>query len=139
LHDFTQNPPSNALADYFNKLAVLTPPERKKRILRAFVHENLKSIFSHFGFSTEFLPTIHYTGNNNFKLLHFTAIGTKLPPSAGGAIVFQRVENLIRQRFLGLVDESFRNLSSDIEETNVNSVNPVTIFRNSSTFKRLWQ
>jgi len=138
LSDFINNPPNNSLETYFNRLNKLNKPERKKRILRAFVHENIRGIFSNFCFNTEFLPTIHYTGINSYKLLHFTVVGTKLPQSSGGAVTYQKIESLYGQKFIGIDNEDFLNLPSEIDETDV-SLNPVSVFLNSKTFKRHWQ
>ncbi len=137
LNDFVQNPPINFLVNYFQKLNNLSKTEKRKRILRAFVYDNINSIFSHYGFNSEFLPVINYTGNGNHKLLHFTVIGTKMSLTAGRATAFQKIESFVSEKFIDIENNTFQNIVSDMEEKDVN-VNSLNVFKNSKTFKKLW-
>jgi len=137
LNYFIKSPKSQFLSDYFIKLEGLKKSEAGKRILRAFIYDKINSIFSHYGFISEFLPVINYTGNGGHRLLHFTVIGAKLKTEASKAIAFQKIEDFISEKFIDITGNAFQNILSKIDEKDVN-VNPLTAFMNSQTFKKLW-
>lgn len=109
------------------------------RIVRLFVLDTLSMYFRTFGFIPQFLPTILYEGLNGTPLLHFTVIGTK-NEGAGLPPWYQNTSELIKQRFLGVGKTYFENIKNElIEESEINEVNPIDQFINSSSFIKYWK
>lgn len=128
----------NFANNYQKEIMHLSKPERRKRILRSYVIENLKDFFRVNHFIPEFMPVIHYTGVDDFQLLHFTVIGISQNEKAGIAPFNQDIEELIRQKFLGIENNEFKTQSNDSFEENDVKNEPIKIFEKSKTFK-MWQ
>ncbi len=128
----------NFSKNYQKEIKHLSKKERNKRILRSYVIENLKDFFRVNNFIPEFLPVIHYTGVDNFQLLHFTVIGTDKKENAGIAPFNQDLEGLIREKFLEINNKNFKKQSINSFKENDIKIDPIKIFESSKTFK-LWQ
>ena len=74
---FQSNPPIGVKA-YMDATAKLTKGEKAPYWLKAFVYHNLLTFLATHSFLPEFLPVIHYAGDNDSPLLFFTIIGTQV-------------------------------------------------------------
>ena len=127
----------------FNKTVLghqkLKKPEKKARFLRSYVIETLKNFFQYNDFVPEFLPVIEYEGVNKHQLLHFTVLGASKKEKSGTAPFFQKIPDLLKQKFITIENNEFVNKKTkDIDESDVD-LNPVNNFSNSKSFKQLWQ
>ncbi len=127
----------------FNKTVLcnqkLIKQEKKARFLRSYVIETLKNFFQYNDFVPEFLPVIEYTGINEHKLLHFTVLGASKKEKSGTAPFFQKIPDLLKQKFITIENNTFVNKkTNNIDESDV-EINPVNIFSNSKSFKSLWK
>lgn len=109
------------------------------RIVRLFVIDTLSTYFRAFGFIPQFFPTVLYSGIKGTPLLHFTVMGTK-SEGAGLPPWYQNTGDLIRDKFIGIGESDFVNVTSaGIIENDITFINPVEYFTYSSSFTKYWK
>ena len=139
LNDYLSNPDTDELKGFISQYNSLKGYEKNSRILRLYVIDTLQEFFRTQNFIPKFLPTIMYSGLGRAKMLHFTIIGTRVPPSAGRAAWHQNLSMLCRQKLVTSVENEFEIMVCEtIAETDVGEFNPVQVFANSRTYKRHW-
>jgi hypothetical protein len=140
VNEFLEYPPDGDTKAHLDALNEHKKAKKGHYLVRAYVINNLKTYFLNNGFVPEFLPTFIYKGDGNTKLLHFTVIGTE-QKGAGVPPTHQRMSSYLLKKFVGLSQsEQFTNLDFVLKnETNWSTLNPVKIFKDSTTFKKLWQ
>ena len=138
LQNFIGNPPDNHIKEYIDKYGIMSGHEKNARIVRLFVCYQIQKFFPTFNFSHKILPVIKYNGLGGTPLLHFVIMGTKAAPQAGGIPLFQSINEVLDQKFVSINDDSFVNLDSTLEETNIRELNPLNYFTRSKTYTKLW-
>lgn len=139
LSEFLSSTHSEELKNYLESVKKISSNnERRFRVVKSFVYDNLVNTFRHFNFLAEFLPTIYYTGSGNNRLLHFTVIGTSVKNTAGSSTPLQNMKKLLNQKCLVPDKNAFQMLTNkDFKENDV-TVNPISVFKQSVTFKKYW-
>lgn len=133
------------LKEIHEKYGLITDDiEKKSRLLRSYTIQNLTTILTSKGFIPEFFPTIRYDGKpfpksrKKFTLLHFAVLGTQAQTEAGVAPFFQNTIDLIKQKFIHILDGvKVDVISDDHEETDV-SFSPENIIKDFTSYKTLW-
>ena len=138
LQDFLNNPPDKQIENYLSKYKTVKGYEKNARIIRLFVCYQIHKYFPAYSFSHKILPVILYNGLNGTPLLHFVILGTQSPATAGGAPIFQTINESLDQKFISIKAEEFVNLDSDLKENNVDELDPIKLFTQSKTYKKLW-
>jgi len=138
LQDFLNNPPDKQIAEYLATYRHLTGHERNARIIRLFICYQIARYFPDHNFSHKILPIIKYKGLNGTPLLHFVILGTKTQPSAQGAPVYQPLNEVLDQKFISIEAEEFVNLDSVLMEKDIVELDPIRLFTQSKTYKKLW-
>jgi len=139
LQNFIDHPPNNEIRDYIQKCNGLKGYEKNARIVRLFFAYSIKQNFEVFGFTPKVLPSLIYQGLGDTSLLHFTVLGiTPTTTVAGRVPTYQSLTDILNQRFISIKNAQFMNredaLGSELEV----ELNPVALFSNSETFKKLW-
>lgn len=140
INRFVETPENDTIRNIINKYSNISGINSNIRILRVFVIELLRRYFQNYEYIPLFLPSIHYKGTNRTNMMHFTIIGTKTDPGAGGiAPWYQRISTLCNQKFITINNEGF--VKTGIAELNEQecNINPVNTIRRSKVFKEYWQ
>ncbi|MCK4761308.1 MAG: hypothetical protein KAW12_03850 [Candidatus Aminicenantes bacterium] len=139
LENFINHHHDSGISSYHNNIKKLPDKSLKKpRFLKSYMLDSLKEYFKTQGFIPEFLPVIYYQGVGGNKLLHFTIFGTGMPEKTGTASFFQDIPELLKQKFITVLDNKFELLKEgNIEENDV-QLNPTEIFSKSKTYKKYW-
>jgi hypothetical protein len=139
LQDFIAYPPSVEISGYLEKYKALGGHERNARIVRLFMAYHIIQQFSVFGFTPKILPSLIYQGLGGNYLLHFTIFGILSNTGAtGGATAFQTLTDVLNQKFISIDNKQFVNKTGDVETESDVEVDPVKLFVDSTTYKRMW-
>jgi|GEM_PF-1111802 len=138
LQNFLQNPPNNETKILINKYLMLKGIKKNERILRLFITNYIKNQCEAFGFTPNILPVIRYDGLNSTPLLHFAVLGIHSKLNGGVVDVYQNMDDILNQRFINLDKEEMVNSEFFLENEIKVDLNPVSLFSNSTTFRKLW-
>lgn len=144
LESFENFPPNQDIKDYKQSFSSLSKGEKSPYWVKAFVHHNLTQFFTVNNFIPEFLPVIHYRGDNGHPLLFFTIIGTQVSGSSGVPTSLQRVSDVLYGNFVSLSnDDTFvNNTDLTIHKEKCKAwatINSLHIFKESKTYKTHWK
>lgn len=137
--DFISHPPSEEIKDYMYRCQRLDGNDKNARIVRLFFTYYIKQQFETFGFTPKILPSLFYKGLGETNMLHFTVFG--ICPSttmAGSVPSYQSITEILHQKFISIDSSSFVNNTIDFEGEHDVELNPVKLFSESITFKKLW-
>jgi hypothetical protein len=104
--NFMQNPPDSDLREYIESVEKLPKGAKAPYLLKAFVYHSLKNYFTAQHFLPEFLPVLHYKGDNDSPMLFFTVIGTQIEDKGGSALPLQRPEEYLGGSFIGIDEQA---------------------------------
>lgn len=143
LKNFIESPPNTDIQNYLKQSASLSKGAKAPYLVKAFVTSYLSQFFSASNFIAEFLPTIHYKGDNNHPILFFTIFGTaqnKL--TASGVTHSQKLTDILNCPFIEIENNTFIetvnfNLKNDFELDE--NLKPIHLFKKSKTYKNLWK
>lgn len=141
---FQNNPHNKDIKDYIKPTLALTKGSRAPYWVKAFVHHNLTQFFTSNNFLPEFLPVIHYKGDNNHPLLFFTVIGTQVSGSSGIITPLQRISEVLYGKFVSVSDEDtfINNDDLTIHQEKCKAwsmINSLHLFKQSKTYKTYWR
>jgi hypothetical protein len=142
--NFQRNPPNQDINAYIQPTFSMTKGNKAPYWVKAFVYHNLTQFFTINHFIPEFLPVIHYKGDNNSPLMFFTVIGTQIPGSSGVATPLQKISDVLYGKFVSVNEE---NILVNNEELTVHAekckdwglINSLHLFKESTTYKRHWK
>lgn len=138
LQNFINHPPDEQVKQYLEKYRTMSGNERNARIVRLFVCYQIQKYFPVFNFSHKILPVIKYNGIGGTPLLHFVVVGTRPASNAAGIPIYQSVNEILDQKFVSIDSETFINLESALQETNISELDPINYFTRSKTYEKLW-
>lgn len=138
LEQFLNNPPNEMIKEYLDKYHKLSGAERNARIVRLFFTYLIHQSFPHNGFTPQILPAIIYDGLMGTPLLHFVVLGTATQGNAGDTPIFQQFNEVINQKFIKITDEAFTNSDDQVAEESGVGIDPIALFTQSNTYKKLW-
>ncbi|ODS36642.1 hypothetical protein BEH94_11670 [Candidatus Altiarchaeales archaeon WOR_SM1_SCG] len=140
ISEFIKNTNNETIKQLIKNYSNISGIDKKARILRIYIIETLRNFFQHYEYIPRFLPTIQYKGTGNANILHFTVIGTRTEPTAGGTVYWhQDLKTLCGQKFITVKNEAFiRITKNELDETEC-TLNPIRSFRDKKEFKDYWQ
>ncbi|MCL2284640.1 MAG: hypothetical protein FWC26_15100 [Fibromonadales bacterium] len=140
LQNFINNPPDESIKKYLKQYSKLKGNQKNAEIVRLFVCYNIQKYFGANSFSYYTLPIIKYKGIKDTQLLHFVTLGIHSTPTAEGVANFQSLEDMLNRQFITIESNQFENEFILEGEQSIDRIGePVWLFQNSDTFKKLWK
>lgn len=127
---------------YVSKTNSLTKGRRAPYWVKLFVFNELLKKFNEYGFAAEFLPVIHYIGNDEEPLLCFTIFGTQEEVLKGVTSTDEQLKSYLNGKFVSVdLKGSFVNNTTLVahNEKDWTSVNSLSLFKSSKTYKENWK
>lgn len=138
IQNFLNDKPNKVVEEYIKKYSGLDGLERNSRIVRLFVAYLVHQVFPANDFTPKILPVIRYKGINDTPLLHFVIMGIHTKSDAGATLIYQRMEDILNQKFVDINEQVLQNSSVILDEEIDVNIDPVQYFAQSKTFEKLW-
>jgi hypothetical protein len=141
--NFLNHPPNIEIKNYLKTVEGLTVAEKAPYLVKAFVYNSLQQFFTTNNFLPEFLPVIHYTGDNQHPLLFFTVLGTQVPISGGVPTTPQKISDFLNRKFLS-ISENDNIFANNIDlvahgEKDWTAINPIGLFKATKIYNNFWR
>ncbi|MBO0937641.1 hypothetical protein J2I47_13875 [Fibrella sp. HMF5335] len=139
-HNFQNFPPDGQFKKYLQVVERLSKGKKAPYWIKAFVYYHLSGYFKMHQFTADFLPVIHYIGDNSEPLLCFTIIGTQGATHAESSN--QQINNFLNGKFISVDSNGgFINNASLVahDEVDWEDVNPLQLFKSSKMYKENWK
>lgn len=140
--NFLRDPQNSDIDNYFQQLSGWSKGKKAPYLVKAFVYDQITRFFTHNHFLPEFLPTIHYKGDNGHPLLFFTIVGTEAEATSGLPVPLVKMKESLNIPLLSINDESFlinSELKLSSEKDIKGQVDSVNVLRQSKTIKNFWK
>lgn len=139
--DFQNSPPDGQLKIYLRAIERLGGKGKKAPYrIKAFVFYHLNEYFKANQFMADFLPVIHYVGNDEEPLLCFTIIGTQGNGQTRASSNI--ISEFLNGKFISVdSDGNFIN-NNDLtihDEVDWEDVTPLELFKSSKTYTNHWK
>ena len=142
LEDFINNPPNTDIQSYLAQVSKFSKGKKAPYLVKTFVLHYLQHFFSANEFIAEVLPTIHYIGDNNNPILFFTILGTSTQnKNAGVTVQYQNLNEVLNCPFIEIDNNTFTKSISFVLDNDIPldvNPNPLHLFKNSKTYKNIW-
>lgn len=139
--NFQSNPPVG-VKPYIDATSKLTKGKKAPYWLKAFVYHSLVNFFTTYCFIPEFLPVVHYSGDNDNPLLFFTIVGTQDSNQGGVSLPLQSLDEFLNGKFVSVdVNETLVNntVLTAHDEKDWSLVSSLHLFKSSKTYNKNWK
>ena len=140
--NFHDNPPDDNIKSYLEATKGFSLSQKSPYWVKAFVYHSLKVFFTNANFVPEFLPVIHYLGDNEQPLLFFTILGTQVTSGPGVTLANQKPVDFLFGKFISVNSaNSFINNEDLVahSEKNWPNLSCLHLFKSSTTYKKIWK